>query len=142
TASGPNMRMSPGQIPRENLVWMDSVFKAHPDTSHPLIFINHYPLDSALNNWFEAIDRLKTRNIRLAFCGHGHQNRLYNWEGIPGVMARSNLRTSEPVGGYNIVTIARDSAFFQVRRPLERTEDKWSKISMGFKTVSASEVKR
>src|SRR5690606_29452404 len=27
TNSGPNMRMSPGQIPRENLVWLDSVLR-------------------------------------------------------------------------------------------------------------------
>ncbi len=143
TTSGPNMRMSPGQIPRENLVWMDSVFQAHSDTSSPLIFINHYPLDSSLNNWFEAIDRLKTRNIKLALCGHGHQNKLYDWEGIPGVMSRSNLRAKEDVGGYNIVTIARDSAFFQVRRPLVHTEAIWLKVSLGLnKSFLAQDVKR
>ena len=131
TTSGPNMRMSPGQIPRENLVWMDSVFKANPDTGSPLIFINHYPLDASLNNWFEAIDRIKTRNIQMALCGHGHQNRLYDWEGIPGVMNRSNLRAKESVGGYNIITISHDSALFQVRRPLEYTEEIWLRIGMG-----------
>ncbi len=136
TTSGPNMRMSPGQIPRENLVWMDSVFNTHTDTARPLIFINHYPLDSSLNNWFEAIDRLKARNVQLALCGHGHQNHLYDWEGIPGVMNRSNLRAKDAVGGYNIIRIAHDSAFFQVRRPLERTEDIWLNISLGLKASS------
>src|SRR5690606_11324693 len=71
------------------------------------------------------------RNIRLALCGHGHQNKRYDWEGIPGVMSRSNLRAKEEVGGYNIVTIVRDSAFFQVRRPPEHTEDFWLKIPLG-----------
>ena len=83
TTSGPNMRMSPGQIPRENLVWMDSVFAANPDKETPLIYINHYPQDSSLNNWYEAVDRLKQRNVQLAMCGHGHQNKLYDCEGIP-----------------------------------------------------------
>ncbi|TJZ61972.1 metallophosphoesterase [Sphingobacterium olei] len=143
TTSGPNMRMSPGQIPRENLVWMDSVFKANPDKETPLIAINHYPLDSSLNNWFEKIDRLKQRNIQVATCGHGHQNRLYDWEGIPGVMVRSNLQAKEKVGGYNIITIQPDSIFFQTRRPLLSTEDYWLKLPLKkFQDVSGQAVKR
>lgn len=117
TNSGPNMRMSPGQIPRENLVWMDSVFKANPDTQTPLIYINHYPQDSSLNNWFEAINRVKKRNVQLAFCGHGHANVKYNWEGIPGIMGRSNLRAKDSIGGYNIVTIGDGKAVYQVKKP-------------------------
>lgn len=130
TTSGPNMRMSPGQVPRENLVWMDSIFKAHPDQDKPLIAINHYPLDSSLNNWYENIDRIKTKNVQLALCGHGHINKLYDWEGIPGVMARSNLRAKDEVGGYNIITVSSDSVFFQVRRPLFITEDYWLKLPL------------
>lgn len=140
TTSGPNMRMSPGQIPRENLVWMDSVFQAHPDVGKPLIAINHYPLDSSLNNWYEKVDRLKERNIQLALCGHGHQNKLYDWEGITGVMARSNLRANEEVGGYNIITITTDSAHFQVRHPLSHTEDHWLKIALSAPAKADGEV--
>src|SRR5690606_24607604 len=88
------------------------------------------------------IDRLKTRNIRLALCGHGHQNRLYDWEGIPGVMNRSNLRAKEAVGGYNIIHLTRDSAFFRVRRPLERTENVWLKIPLGLNNVMPEQPKR
>lgn len=130
TTSGPNMRMSPGQIPRENLVWLDSVFKANPDKDIPLISINHYPLDSSLNNWFELVDRLQVRNVQLALCGHGHINKLYNWDDIPGVMARSNLRAKDTVGGYNIVTLTGDSVFFQVRRPQGETEKHWRKLPL------------
>jgi outer membrane protein assembly factor BamB/predicted MPP superfamily phosphohydrolase len=130
TASGPNMRMSPGQIPRENLVWMDSVFMANPDTETPLIYINHYPQDSSLNNWYEAIDRLKQRNIQLALCGHGHVNKVYDWEGIPGVMSRSNLRAKDSVGGYNIITIGNGMAVYQVRRPLSITEESWAQVPL------------
>ncbi len=138
TTSGPNMRMSPGQIPRENLVWIDSVFKANPDQSKPLISINHYPLDSSLNNWFELVDRLQQRNVQLALCGHGHINKLYNWDGIPGVMARSNLRAKEEVGGYNIITMTGDSVFFQVRKPNLITEDFWLKLPLEKKNFSAA----
>jgi len=130
TTSGPNMRMSPGQIPRENLVRLDSIFKANPDASIPLISINHYPLDSSLNNWYELVDRIHGRNIQFALCGHGHINKLYDWDGIPGVMSRSNLRAKEEVGGYNIITLTADSAFFQVRKPLVETEAYWLKIPL------------
>lgn len=143
TTSGPNMRMSPGQVPRENLVWMDSVFQANPDQGKPLIAINHYPLDSSLNNWYENINRIKTRNVQLALCGHGHNNHLYDWEGIPGVMSRSNLRAKEEVGGYNIITISPDSVFFQVRKPQVATENYWLKLPLQKINPNASEnVKR
>lgn len=130
TTSGPNMRMSPGQIPRENLVWMDSVFAANPDTEVPLIYINHYPQDSSLNNWYEATDRLRGRNTQLALCGHGHANKLYDWDGIPGVMGRSNLRAKDSIGGYNIVTMADGKATYHVRRPLSHTEDSWLAVPL------------
>lgn len=130
TTSGPNMRMSPGQIPRENLVWMDSVFAANPDKETPLIYINHYPQDSSLNNWYEAVDRLKQRNVQLAMCGHGHQNKLYDWEGIPGVMGRSNLRANDSVGGYNIISIDDNRATYELRRPLWRTEESWLQVPL------------
>lgn len=117
TNSGPNMRMSPGQIPRENLVWMDSIFAANPDRQIPLIYINHYPQDSSLNNWFDALKRVKTRNVQLALCGHGHINKAYDWEGIPGVMGRSNLRANKEIGGYNIVTIGDGQAVYRERTP-------------------------
>jgi len=131
TNSGPNMRMSPGQIPRENLVWMDSIFAANPDRQTPLIYINHYPQDSSLNNWFDALKRVKTRNVQLAFCGHGHANKAYDWEGIPGVMGRSNLRANKAVGGYNIVTISDGKASYQERNPEIGTQEKpWLEVPL------------
>jgi len=126
TNCGPNMRMSPGQVPRENLVWLDSVLKTTPKET-PIIFANHYPIDSALNNWYEVINRLKTRNIQLIICGHGHSNHHLNFEGIPGVMGRSNLRAKDTVGGYNIVSMVGDSVFYNTRLPGVVTKPTWTK---------------
>lgn len=123
TVSGPNMRMSPGQIPRENLVWMDSVFAAN--LNDPLIFINHYPLDNGLNNWYEAIDRIKKRNVLFAMCGHGHANKRYDWDGITGVMGRSNLRAKEEMGAYNLIDIYSDKAVYQLRYPNGKVDAPW-----------------
>jgi len=130
TNCGPNMRMSPGQIPRENIVWLDSVLKATPKST-PIIFVNHYPQDSSLNNWYESIDRLKTHNTQLILCGHGHNNHLLNFEGIPGVMGRSNLRAKDSVGGYNIVTITKDSVFYNERKPgMDTNPNAWTTVGL------------
>lgn len=130
TNSGPNMRMSPGQVPRENLVWMDSLFAAQANDDRPLVYINHYPQDSSLNNWFEAIDRVKRHNVQLFLCGHGHQNKEYDFEGIPSVMGRSNLRASDSIGGYNIVTMDGGNAIYQERNPGVGTKDPWATIPL------------
>jgi outer membrane protein assembly factor BamB/calcineurin-like phosphoesterase family protein len=127
TACGPNMRMGPGQIPRENIVWLDSAINTVPINT-PLIFVNHYPIDNGLNNWFEALDRLKRKNIQLILCGHGHSNRLLNFEGIPGIMGRSNLRAKAEIGGYNIVTINNDTVTYAERTPGAETKPAWSSV--------------
>lgn len=129
THSGPNMRMSPGQIPRENIVWLDSLVQATAEGT-PIIFVNHYPQDSSLNNWFEAIDILKRKNIQLILCGHGHNNHVLNFEGVPGVMGRSNLRAKNPVGGYNIVTIQNDSVHYKERNPVTGKEKNWAEFAL------------
>lgn len=60
-ASGPYVRMSDGHIPRDAVVWLDKELKK-TDPKTPLVFFNHYPLDKDLDNWYEAIDRLKAHN--------------------------------------------------------------------------------
>lgn len=131
TNSGPNMRMGPGQIPRENIVWLDSLLESATDKNIPIVFINHYPLDPGLNNWYEAIDRLKSRNVQLSLCGHGHSNRIMDFEGIPGLMARSNLRAGEAVGGYNILRVRGDTLVTaSVRRPALKTIAPWASVRL------------
>lgn len=126
--SGPNMRMSPGQIPREGIKWFQDKL-AETDTNTPIIFVNHYPMDNSLNNWFEVMDALKPYNVKAMLCGHGHQNKKYNFEGIPAAMLRSNLRAKEEYGGYNIVSITQDSIIFQERIVSGKTLAPWLSYS-------------
>jgi len=105
-------------------VWLDSVLKTIP-ASTPLIFVNHYPMDSGLNNWYDAIDLLKRKDIELILCGHGHSNHQLNFEGIPAVMGRSNLRAKAAVGGYNIVTIENGTVSYRERQPGIITKPVW-----------------
>jgi len=130
TVCGPNMRMSPGQVSRENVVWLDSTLANLKDKNIPIIYVNHYPQDSSLNNWYEIIDLLKTRNTQLIICGHGHANHKLNFEGIPGIMGRSNLRARNPVGGYNIVTIKDGTVTYAVRNPVINEQRQWAQVPL------------
>ena len=126
--SGPNMRMSPGQIPREGITWFkEQLAKTDKDT--PIIFVNHYPMDNSLNNWFEVMDALKPYNVKAMLCGHGHNNRAYNFEGIDAAMLRSNLRAKQEYGGYNVVSVTQDSIIFQERVVSGKTLEPWLSYS-------------
>ena len=131
TNSGPNMRMGPGQIPRENLVWLDSVLNVPANREMKIISVNHYPLDESLNNWFELTDRLRQLDTRLALCGHGHVNREMNYEGIPALMCRSNLRAGKEYGGYTILTITADTLLTASERtPGVTTLPAWAAVPL------------
>ena len=113
TNSGPNMRMAPALVPREAMVWLDSVTRSLP-REMPVVFINHYPLDDAMLNFADVIDMLKRVNIQVSLCGHGHSNRVLDFSGVRGVMGRSNLRAGKVAAGhagYNIVTIETHSEY-------------------------------
>jgi len=141
TASGPNMRMAPGLVPREQIIFLESTLKNIKDPKQPIIFINHYPLDESLSNWYEVIDLLKTRNIQVSLLGHGHSNKLLNFEGIPGVMSRSNLRAKNEIGGYNLVTVTEDTIYYAERTPAVKTLPVWCKVSLGLKKYQQEQMK-
>ncbi len=130
-ASGPYLRMSDGHIPRDAVNWLDQELKKL-EPKQPLIFLNHYPIDNSLDNWYEITDRLAKYNTWAILCGHGHANKAMNFEGTPGIMGRSNLRAKAAVGGYNLVDVTGDSLIFSERRPGEQTFPAWT----GVKTES------
>jgi outer membrane protein assembly factor BamB/predicted phosphodiesterase len=128
-ASGPYVRMSDGHVPRNAVLWMDSALKKTTPLQ-PLIFLNHYPIDNSLDNWYEIVERLKNHNTLAILCGHGHANRAMNFEDIPGVMGRSNLRARASVGGYNLVEVKPDSMIFNERQPGLRTLTAWTTVEL------------
>jgi outer membrane protein assembly factor BamB/predicted MPP superfamily phosphohydrolase len=133
TSSGPNMRMAAGQVPREQIIFLESTLKSIEDTAMPVIFINHYPIDESLSNWYEVLDLLKTRNTQVCLSGHGHANKQFNFEGIPGVMTRSNLRAKNETGGYNLVSVTKDTMYFSERIAGQLTNPPWCKIPLSLK---------
>ncbi len=123
-ASGPNMRMGPGQIPRENLTWFIEELE-HTNTDMPIIYVNHYPMDNGLNNWFEVMDAFRPYNVQLMLCGHGHTNKALSLEGVNGAMCRSTLRAKEAFGGYTIITVDTASITLQERVVSGETLSPW-----------------
>lgn len=104
TNSGPNMRMAPALLPRESMVWLDSISRTI-DPQQPLIFINHYPMDTSMLNYSQVLDILKRMNTQLIMSGHWHQNRPMVYEGIPAVIGRSSMCTGKEGPGYTIVKV-------------------------------------
>jgi outer membrane protein assembly factor BamB/predicted phosphodiesterase len=102
---GPLMKMGDGHWSPQDVRWLESMLKALPDKNQPLIFVTHYPIDDSIDNWYVALDLLKRHNLQAVLCGHGHANNKFNFEGVPGIMGRSNLRGRGTAGGFNVVEI-------------------------------------
>jgi outer membrane protein assembly factor BamB/predicted phosphodiesterase len=131
-ASGPYVRMSDGHVPRDAVNWLEKELKKL-QKDQPVIFLNHYPLDSGLDNWFEVTDRLRKHNTWAVLCGHWHTNRALGFEDIPGVVGRSNLRAKAPVGGYNLVDVRTDSMVFSEKIPGADERRQWTALPVGLK---------
>jgi predicted phosphodiesterase len=95
---GPLMKMGDGHWAPQDVRWLEQTLKKLPDPNQPIIFITHYPVDDGIANWYVVLDLLKKYNTQVILCGHGHANRDLVFEGVPGVMGRSNLRVRAPGG--------------------------------------------
>ncbi|MCD6204498.1 MAG: PQQ-binding-like beta-propeller repeat protein [Candidatus Marinimicrobia bacterium] len=122
---GPLLRMGDGYIAPEDLRWLAQELKAMPDHRQPLFLITHYPIDSTVSNWYELIDIIKPYNVQAIMHGHGHRNKTWDFEGIPGIMGRSTLQRGEQPGGYNLVDVYRDSLVFRERISGGETKMPW-----------------
>lgn len=105
--SGPFMRMGDGHIKNEDIQWIENTLTEHSEKK--VIFFAHYPLAEGLDRYPEITGLLKEYDIQMAFCGHGHQLQLLNFDGIPGIMGRSRVLRGENETGYNIVHLSPDS---------------------------------
>ena len=128
---GPIMKMGDGHFPAEDLRWIDGVLKSIRKKHQPLFVVTHYPIDPGIDNWYEMTDRLKKFNVQAVLVGHGHGNRAMKFEGLPGVMGRSNLRAAQPLGAYTIVDVRSDSVLFSVRTPGGATKNPWHRLPLG-----------
>jgi len=124
TSSGPNMRMGPGQTPKEHIVWLEQKLQTI-GKEPPIVYVNHYPQNEDMNNGYAVLDMLRNYNVQLFMCGHGHRNKQLDIEGVPGIMGRSNLRANAPVGGYNIVSIRNGKISYCEKNPERAVKSPW-----------------
>lgn len=105
--TGPFMRMALGHVKPQDISWIQSTIK---DKKQPVILVTHYPiLEGDVDNWYEVTDAVKPYNIRLFIGGHYHRNKQFTYDGIPGVLIRTNLRDADGLPGYGIYEITPDS---------------------------------
>ena len=125
---GPLMKMGDGHWAPQDVRWLEETLKKLPDRNQPVIFITHYPIDDGIANWYVVLDLLKKYNTQVILCGHGHANHDYIFEGVPGVMGRSNLRVRAPAGGFNLVEIKDGVMTVSERATGQETKPPWHSV--------------
>lgn len=109
--TGPYLKMGDGHVKKEDLLWIENSLKTIYKPNKKIISIGHYPLNDGLDNWHEVVDILKKYKTITHLNGHGHALKLFNFDGIPGVMGRSIVLRNDTIPGYNIINIENDSLF-------------------------------
>lgn len=107
---GPDMRMAPALVPQESMEWLR---KLKP--GRKTIFVNHYPQDTSVLNYFDVTRELKRVGTRILIGGHWHRNVAMDYDGLPGVLGRSTLSAGKNPG-YNVVRISDDVITVAERR--------------------------
>lgn len=116
-----------GHFAADDLKWLDDQL-SRTDKAQEIIFCAHHPLTSEVDNWFEVTNRLRGYNIRAILVGHGHTNKLLDFNGIPAAMGRSTLGDAKRSWGYTQVENTADSLFFsEINR--DSIPEQWGAIS-------------
>jgi outer membrane protein assembly factor BamB len=126
---GPVMKMGDGHFAPQDVRWLDGLLAEPGAAAKPTVFVTHYPLDESIANWYVVLERLKTVPTVAVLVGHGHKNRAMDFEGLAGVMGRSNLGTKEVAPGYTIVEIEGPAMTF-AERTAGRTRAPWHRIGI------------
>lgn len=110
---GPFMKMGDGHIKQEDLLWLDSTLNVMVSPGMQVLSVNHYPILDDLDNYRAYVDILKKYPVITHQCGHYHRWRLYETDGINGVMVRA-LDMGGGNYGYTLMTIDLDRQWIYV----------------------------
>ncbi len=110
---GPFMKMGDGHIKQEDLLWLDSTLNVMVRPGMKVLSVNHYPILDDLDNYRAYVDILKKYPVITHQCGHYHRWRLYETDGINGVMVRA-LDMGGGNYGYTLMTIDLDRQWIYV----------------------------
>lgn len=127
--SGPVIRMADGHVSPQDISWMKKELATF-GKEKPVILVTHYPLQEGdVDNWYDVTDAVRQYNIRAFLGGHYHRNLLFNYDGIPGIICRSNLRGKEKVGGYSVFEVTPDSLLVYEQK-IGNEPEKWASYSL------------
>ena len=127
--SGPVIRMADGHVSPQDISWMKKELATF-GKEKPVILVTHYPLQEGdVDNWYDVTDAVRQFNIRAFLGGHYHRNLLFNYDGIPGIICRSNLRGKEKVGGYSVFEVTPDSLLVYEQK-IGNEPEKWASYSL------------
>ena len=110
---GPFMKMGDGHIKQEDLLWLDSTLHVMVKPGMQVLSVNHYPILDDLDNYRAYVDILKKYPVITHQCGHYHSWRLYETDGINGVMVRA-LDMGNGNYGYTLMNIDLDRQWIYV----------------------------
>ena len=127
--SGPLMRMAYGHVVPQDIRWMEEEMKK-AGKEQKVILATHYPMmEGDVDNWYQVTDAVRPYNVRLFIGGHYHRDRELRYDGIPGVLVRSNLRDREGKPGYGIYEVTEDSIRVYTQRIGEQPV-RWAGFSL------------
>ncbi|MCR4920618.1 MAG: PQQ-binding-like beta-propeller repeat protein [Bacteroidaceae bacterium] len=103
--TGPLLKMAYGHVSPFVTTWATKELQAHRNM--PAIVVTHYPLmEGDVDNWYDVTDALRRPgNVRLFIGGHYHALRLLRYDGMPGILMRSNLPDEDKKPGYGIYEV-------------------------------------
>ena len=110
---GPFMKMGDGHIKQEDLLWLDSTLTAMVKPGMMVLSVNHYPILDDLDNYRAYVNILKKYPVITHQCGHYHRWRLYETDGINGVMVRA-LDMGGGNYGYTLMNIDLDRQWIYI----------------------------
>jgi len=110
---GPFMKMGDGHIKQEDLLWLDSTLTAMVKPGMSVLSVNHYPILDDLDNYRAYVDILKKYSVVTHQCGHYHAWRLYDTDGINGLIVRA-LDMGGGNYGYTLMDIDLDRQWIKV----------------------------
>ncbi len=124
---GPVMKMGDGHFAPQDVRWLEATLAGLPK-NQPIIFVTHYPIRDEIDNWFVVLDELKKYNTQAILVGHGHRNERLNFEDVPAVMGRSNLRVLPVPSGYTLVNVSNGVMTIAERIPGRGTRPPWHTV--------------
>lgn len=140
-SQGPILRMGDGHWAPQDVRWLEKLLAEKHAKDRPAVFVTHYPLDDSIANWYVVLDKLKTIPMVAVLVGHGHRNRVMEFEGVPGVMSRSILGTKETAPGYTVVEVGAKTMIFSERTG-GMTLPPWHKIELDKNRVQVAVARR